>query len=113
MPSLIQIVHLQKQLFHMISQFLGEGYRHSASDSPIIEGTFRNIAAQHFLQAHCLTTELEGVSGVLAGTAPLILHRIGLPKALFATEGNPGAAPTIFLPIAQTRKPKIYLSKGK
>ena len=93
-------MHLRQQFPNLASQFFCEWHRHSAADFPIVEGSLGNVAAQHFLQAHGLTAELERVPGVLPGTAPLILHRVRLPYSLFAPDRNTGSPPMIFQHIA-------------
>ena len=73
---------------------------------PIIKRPFRDIAAQHILQAHGLSAELERIAGILPGLAPLVFHGIGLPQPLPSGKRDAGASPAIFQHIALAGNPQ-------
>ena len=55
--------HLRQAAFHRPPQLLREQYGLSAARFAVKERAFRHVAAQHFLQAHGLTAELQSVGG--------------------------------------------------
>ena len=56
----------------------------TAARLAVVQRAGRDIAAEHLLQTHGLSAELQGVRGVLLGLAALVLHRVRLPQAISA-----------------------------
>ena len=99
-------MHLRQHLPHLIPQGRGKLDGHPTADFPIVQRPGRDIAAQHFLQAHGLTAELQGIPGIRPGAAPFVLHGVGLPKAIPAPDGDTGAPPVVFQHVALTGYPQ-------
>ena len=100
-------MHFFQKGTHLASQFLGKRHPYPPPNLPVIQRPLGNFTAEHPLQAHGLAAELEGVPGVLPGTAPLVLHGVGLPQAVLSPEGNAGAAPVVFQHVALPGNPQL------
>ena len=89
-------MHLFEHLSDLCAQFRGEGHLLPPADFAVVQGSFRDVTAQHGFQTHSLPAQLEGVACVLPGFSPLVLHRIGLPQPILSGKRDAGAAPVVF-----------------
>ena len=81
--TLIKRMHLPQTILHLLPQLRRKIHLYPPAGLPEIERPTGNVAAEHFFEAHGLSTELKLVGRIRPGGAMLIFHRIGLKASRF------------------------------
>ena len=95
-------MHLRGVCAHLFPEIRREGHAHAPARFTIKECAVRDLAAEHFLQAHGLGAQLQLVAAVLFGVAALILDRIGQPCALVSVQRHAAVIPAKLHDVALT-----------